>query len=282
MNITNESKNLKYLNLEACDDSISVPYGLSTLKGSEHLNVESCKGISVPDALQGLSNFKNLEHLNLSGITGVDDCVITGITNECKNLKELFLPPYSEISADGLGTLANLENLEKLDMSHVKNIDRATIIGIANHCTKLKHLELNSCKNVPEAAFKELGKLVNLEFLLVPAVENITDSVLLQLRNLTVLKCDFCSKVTDVGIKHIIKNSPNLNFLFARETGITFESLVYAGNKVRHLKNNFVLHITVNMNVAKRFDRCKRHFANLRTPYLDVEGCDPVYFVIQK
>lgn len=240
-------------------------------KNLEHLILDTCEGISVA-ALRKLSNLKNLVRLELEDTQGVDDSVIINIANRCKKLETFILLNLHEISTHGLQNIANLKNLEHLNISHTK-LNRTTFIGITNNCTKLKNLYLTSCKNLPEDALKELGKLVNLEVLFVTAVENFTDSVLLglQSQNLIILQCDFCRNVTDFGIKPLIENSPNLNFLFAHETKVTYRSLIHAVNKMIHRTNNCVLNITVNKKEAERFDQWKKHSDYLNTQNLKVD-----------
>lgn len=223
-----------------------------------HINITSCREVSV-DALTELSNLKNLENLIVQEVESADETFITSLANNSgKILKYLNISHCQGISLNGLKQLEKFENLDHLDIRCVDNLDGNAVIGIANNCKKLTHLCLARCKNVSEPAFRELNKLENLEILVIVDIENVRDSVFSKMHKLRVLECGLCRNVTDCSMMRIIKNSPNLEFLYTYDTHVTAETLICAANETKQRTNGVVLELAANREVVERFYKLKK------------------------
>ncbi|KAF7992148.1 hypothetical protein HCN44_001473 [Aphidius gifuensis] len=213
INLSNESKNLKLLDIKYCSTEFS-------------------------DALKKISNLINLEELNLEQCEEVDSDVFASIVNGCAKLKNLYIPKSVKISGDALVKISNLKNLEVLDICETKNVNDDVIIEIANNCKKITELHIDSCNNVSSLALNELAKLENLEVLQLVDVDNAGDDIFKNMYKLKKLKCTWCRNVTDSGIMRIIKNASNLDYLMLYRTGVTKICLVDVNDVGDEIFNN--------------------------------------------
>ncbi|XP_044009714.1 uncharacterized protein LOC122853350 [Aphidius gifuensis] len=245
INLPNESKNLKRLNLKN-NWSVSA------------------------DALKKISNLINLEELKLRGCEDVDSDVFASIVNGCAKLKNLDISNCQKISGDALVKISNLKNLENLNICETKNVNDDVIIEIANNCKKITELYIHSCNNVSSLALNELAKLEHLEILQLDNVYNAGDDIFKNMYKLKKLKCTWCRNVTDAGIMRIIKNASNLEYLMLCETGITSKTLVYAADETKKRTNNIVLRIITNKQVLQDYQKLKHDSGHL----IDMDGLD--------
>ncbi|KAF7992655.1 hypothetical protein HCN44_004999 [Aphidius gifuensis] len=176
-----------------------------------------------------LSNLKNLEYLKLYlNIDGINDNDITCIINNCKKLKTLIIDNLTvQLSINVFDAIGSLIDLEILNLSGQKYINNASINNIINNCKKLKSIYITSMLTT-SMTLNKLGCLKNLKSIYLPSCNGVNDYVLNGFLNIEKLHCYKCYNVTDFGIKYILDNSPNINYLNVINTCITIDTINYA------------------------------------------------------
>lgn len=116
-----------------------------------------------------ISNFEKLEYLNLEYAYSLCDESLIKILEKCTSIKHLDMGLYSSseyksyLSSSTLKKIANLKNLEHLDIQSRKNVDDSVIKNIVKFCTNLKQLNLEGCKKISKTVLKDINELENLK-----------------------------------------------------------------------------------------------------------------------
>lgn len=261
--------NLEVLNFELMIDIDNCLANISNeSKYIRQLSIKNCK--VSKSVLKELSNIVHLEHLNVQNVQSVDDFFINSIVDKCRVLNYLDVSHCYNISGDALVEISKIKNLEYLDISKTENINDTVIIEIANCCKKLKRLSIESCSNVSHSALNELGKLNNLETLCLVDVNNVGDEIFNNMSQLRVLKCNWCFNVTDLGIRKIIKNSPNLKTLMLCRTGITSKTLACAAKSTKSRINKIPLEVITDQKICEAYERLDHYIG----PLISFKGLD--------
>ncbi len=158
---------------------------------------------------------------------GFDLCNCTLLTNtslqsitRLKLLKILSLENCSLVDDNGIKLLVELtETLESLSFSGLHRITDAGLFPIATQCRKLKLLNVNNCPEVTHHILQVFAKNNGWLETLCAAGTYITDeglsliSVVLSKKNMTSLDISFCRDVTDFGLITLSEICCNLKFL---------------------------------------------------------------------
>lgn len=158
-------------------------------------------------------------------------------------------------------------------------ITNCFLINLASNSKNLKYLFINSSR-ISNFGILPLNRLEDLDHLSifptdVTDVNNITDASIQHFKNMKEIKLPNCSKVTDYSIIKVIKNSPKLETLDVRCTGVTEKCLKKAVEIIEYRKNDFVLDILVSHNVISEDFTDNNPAYN--SPRLAVERCGPLY-----
>ncbi|KAF7996620.1 hypothetical protein HCN44_002266 [Aphidius gifuensis] len=148
---------------------------------------------------------------------------------------------------------SNLDNLEYLDLSYAKNIDKV-LTSIVMSSMKLKHIDISQCTDVSKQALCHLGKLDNLKKIFINYIEQVDDSIISQFNNLNILECEGCTSVSDSSIIKILNNSDKLEFLNVQRTGVTHATLGCASQIVQSRNGDEKLHVLVSENIVDEFE----------------------------
>lgn len=147
--------NLEYLNLFKYSWECGSHYirirDLKNCKQLKYLNLASRFCIPKSD-LQDISELIHLEYLNLESLEKLNNKAIIGISNNCKKIKELIIKGCPLLTKKGLNELKKLENLEKLQMDHVKKARDDMFTGMKN----LTSLNCQKCKRVTDVGITEV------------------------------------------------------------------------------------------------------------------------------
>ncbi|XP_044007128.1 uncharacterized protein LOC122851750 [Aphidius gifuensis] len=300
-NIFCTCKNLKHLDIVCC------PYDVAKIPLEKWINlpklqylaisctimpdlankiVQYCKDLKVlrihqrmnDTALKKLTELENLECLSLFDNKELSKESIIAISNNCKKLKCLEIPGCLVVPSASLDDLSKLQYLEHLNLCGVINLGSSAITAIANHCKNLKILEIRGCTAITETALVALTKLENLQKLDVSFLD-ITDSSISKFKELKILYCVDCKKLTDDGIIQLIKNNPDLEEInIYGIDNITYNLVIYADKATKNRINGIILHMTI-------CDLLRRQLFNsmITSQWLVVEDMDDqTYFLMTR
>ncbi|XP_044001737.1 F-box/LRR-repeat protein 3-like [Aphidius gifuensis] len=289
--IANNCKNLKSFAIENCTTITETGLcALTNMKNLQKLNKLTDAGIiqfikNNPDlekiVIESLDNITidlviAADHATRNRTNGIIlQLIISGsksiiaISNNCKKLKRLEIPDSHLVpSIDGgplsspsvLDELSNLQYLEHLNLLKVSNylceginLEDSTIIAIANNCKNLKILQIRNHKAISETALAALINLENLQILDIIDL-NITDDIIIKLKCLKELHCSYCQKLTSAGIIQFIKNNPDLEQIYAVETGNNIESdlIIGANQATKNRTNGIILHLILRISLFSK------------------------------
>lgn len=139
--------NLKHLNLDfvVCFNSKALALVADECKNIEYLNLNACLGISN-HSLMDIKKLIHLESLYLQFLRNIDENVLTGIIENCKNLKCLNIAACSCIPGSALDEINRLKKLEELVITRLDNATDLMLIGFYN----LKILRCSRCTNITD------------------------------------------------------------------------------------------------------------------------------------
>lgn len=167
--------------------------------------------IDDESSLKKLVEFPNLESFGVEG-NKISNIGLSEIS-KCKTLRCLRIMRCTKLTDEGLKVLANMPNLNELDLS-------CTYIGneeakvISSHAPKLTKLNL-SYTSIREEGFTEIARNLH---------------SLIEL-NLT------CTHLVDAGAEEIAENLPELLSLSIGETHVSNRGLKALSRKLTHLKD---------------------------------------------
>ncbi|XP_044019419.1 F-box/LRR-repeat protein 2-like [Aphidius gifuensis] len=125
----------------------------------------------------------------------------------------------------------------------VNNFQDSSLIAIAKECKNLEYLNISHCKYITEEGLNAITTIKSLRRLNVSHLECVRDSFLRKLKGLSLLKCNECQKISDVGLIQFINNCPDLKHLSADGTYMTIKTIIAADQATKHRENNIILHI---------------------------------------
>lgn len=145
-----------------------------------------------------------------------------------KKLKTLKLKQFQKLSLSAVEHLAKLNNtLENLNLSHLIQVDDASISSLSQHFSKLLALNLESCAKLSESMIIMLlsGKfhtnIRSLSFEYVPALtDKLCNLIGICLPSLSKLDLSNCINISNEGAECLIKSSNKLKTLSLRGTRI--------------------------------------------------------------
>jgi len=171
-----------------------------------------------------------LEHLRMSTAPLISDVGVVALAQNCAALKTLDLSD-TKITDAALSALANdCHKLQNLDLSCCSNVSDTGVITLAQKCSPLKKLNLNSTL-VTDAGVSAVAKnCTNLEDLNlssdpIDAGNRITDvalrAIAQHLPTLQLLHLGWCSGISDSGVIELARNCHALKELDLGNTLVT-------------------------------------------------------------
>lgn len=113
------------------------------------------------------------------------------------------------------------ENVTNMTLEHYQATNDC-LYTIANCLKQLQGLATN-CERVTDSGIVAISKLNNLHYLKLSGSSQITDSSIKLLKNLKLICLPYSSKITDVSVIKVLKNSPQMTDFYLFESAITFE-----------------------------------------------------------
>ncbi|XP_044016748.1 F-box protein SKIP2-like [Aphidius gifuensis] len=193
------------------------------------------------------SVISQLKALRKFGIAGID-CP-KSLCNYLKNSKTIKSNSdhacYIKIKID---VRESIERIEELDILGLQISDDG-IYAIANTMKQLHTLAV-SCLLLTDTAIVTCSKMNNLKFLHLDGFNNVTDSSIKLLKNLTHLKLPFSNKITDESAIKVLENSPDMFFYCVRETDITYKFIEKAAEISRNRENELIVLTTLDPDLS--------------------------------
>ncbi|XP_054278776.1 F-box/LRR-repeat protein 14 [Macrosteles quadrilineatus] len=189
-------------------------FGSLVRRGIRRVQVLSLKR-SLKDVVQGIPN---LVSLNLSGCYNVTDVALTqAFFNELSTITRLNLSLCKQITDSSLGRIAQLKNLEVLDLGGCCNVTNTGLLLIAWGLRNLRWLNLRSCWHISDQGIAHIAGLnkenaegnLQLEYLGLQDCQRLSDEALKHvsagLTGLKSINLSFCVSITDSGLKYLAK-----------------------------------------------------------------------------
>ncbi|KAF7987428.1 hypothetical protein HCN44_003190 [Aphidius gifuensis] len=247
------SINLEYLDLSyvnRVDDRVVLNIANNCCK-LKYLNLKMCS-LVTGESINKLTKLISLEHLFVEKLNLNKNCIYN-IANNCKNLKSLNISESKNVKKSDIMKIGELKFLEHLELCNLESVDDDGLINIIHECCNLKYLDIKRCSNLTNKALVEIIiKLKKLQTLIVIGVQDIDDRFISRLRNLKYLNCS-ATKVTDIGIKKVIKNCPSIEKLSVCRTKITVDSLFFAAQETNKRSTNIILTIEVDCLIESKY-----------------------------
>ncbi|KAF7729417.1 hypothetical protein EC973_004396 [Apophysomyces ossiformis] len=210
---------LKVANFRGCIQLTG--HGLRTLASYcpniQALYLKDCRRLSTPSIAYFLQNVRHLRVLDLSSLDSVRNST--------------------------LYVVAELTQLEKLNLGWCRNISGQAVRAIAQGCRGLRYLKLNGCPQLDEATMAILGQLPCLSHLCLAYCTSLTDNGLLEFLQsssspLTHLNLSSCSRLTDASLRHLALHCKHLSHLeLAGCILLTDQGFCYLALRLRTLVN---------------------------------------------
>ncbi|XP_044009564.1 uncharacterized protein LOC122853265 [Aphidius gifuensis] len=183
-----------------------------------------------PTEIDGvISELKALEKFEVAGIVWFFNLIHN---HYCDDLY------YSNHILKGIN---KLNDCTELNLSTHQITDNGLYI-IANVMVQLKILCI-SCELVSDDGVVAISKINNLQTLELIGSNNVTDSSIKLLKNLTKLKLPCSAKITDDSVTKVLENSPDMEDLYAEYTSVTVEFIKKAADISKNRER--VLHVGV-------------------------------------
>lgn len=199
--------------------------------------------------LQTIERLQSLHTLVLEGFD-MNKNIMAAI-GRLKNLQSLSIS-YLFLSQHLMYPMLNLSNLKELDPGHCfENFD-GFLIKLAD---KLKNLTVLRLLNpyITDIGILALTKLEKLKKFSIAngrdyLERNITDASIKKFENMQDIDLIGYKTITDESIMHIIDNSPDLEMVALKKTGITIKSVQHALNSTRNRINNKRMHVSIDLD----------------------------------
>ncbi|KAF7996702.1 hypothetical protein HCN44_002348 [Aphidius gifuensis] len=253
---------LEYLDLSYVydvDDRVVLNIANNCCK-LKYLNLKKCS-LVTGNSINKLAQLVDLEHLIVEELNLNENCIYN-IANNCKNLKSLNISESKNVQKSDIMKIGELKFLEHLELCNLKSVDDDGLINIIHKCCNLKYLDIKRCSNLTKNALVEIKKLKNLETLIVTGVHDIDDEFISHLYNLKYLNCSE-SKVTDIGIKNVIKNCPSMEKLSVIDTKITVDSPSFAAQETNKRSTNIILTVEADDVINNRYEKISQTGSNV-------------------
>ena len=182
------------------------------------ISLRSCSSVD-PQGLQDMClSSALLQRLDLSGCRLLGDKECSVMSRHCMQLRHLHLDEWQQLTDKGLRSLAKrLCKLEYLSLVSCTNVTDRGVEVILQRCSSLQSLFLEGCHRLTDDAF------VGTETF--PPISQ--------------LNLDYCIKISDLGIQHLVRRAPLRTLSLRRLSRVTSQSV-----KGILEKNMFGFHVT--------------------------------------
>lgn len=213
---------------------------------------------------QVFEKYNAISHLTLNNCQLTDN-VVKEISLK-KNI--IYLDLTHSIITNGY-SLANLVNLEHLNLSHVTGITEDLMQHILTNCKTIINLNIEFCQDISDKSLKNLKHLKNLEYLNVSCIEKLTGEFMIQLainckrlKHLNLFNCFYIDKY-NFGELGKMKNLEYLNFT-VNDRNIDEYPIISIANNCHKLTHLGIISTNKCINITQRAFTKLEQLVNLK------------------
>ncbi|XP_011504616.1 PREDICTED: F-box/LRR-repeat protein 7-like [Ceratosolen solmsi marchali] len=250
-----KNEKLRYLKLTG--NSISGRCLLNLpVESIEIIILDDCNNISPEYFHTAIQRLQKLHTLSVKKCITFADQTVKAISLCSKSLKVLCLCHYYPmIVRNAMLCIAELVNLETLNLNHNISVGDEFLVGVGAQCKQLKNVDISCCKAVTNKGLAAIISLPNLQHLSINYLFLVTDEVLTEMVNLRTMHCQNCFGFKNTGLCRLIEESHQLELLdFSGCTCIDNELVDIAIKATRNRTNNTILKMYVgntSINVSE-------------------------------
>nr|XP_033798321.1 leucine-rich repeat-containing protein 29 isoform X2 [Geotrypetes seraphini] len=195
------------------------------------LALQNCKDLSS-EAVSILCKWQpNLTSLNLSGCSELSDSAVLAVSSHLQSLQHLYLAKVRRLTDIGLRGIADLKELQSLDMSECSLLNGSELVkGLSSSHLhpKLQSLSFASCCLLKDISVVSLAGSLGayLRILDLSSCMTLTDisiqAISTHLNRLTILRLAWCKELTDWGLLGIMNPDKELNPNTEKDNGPAF------------------------------------------------------------
>ncbi|KAK6534210.1 hypothetical protein TWF281_005543 [Arthrobotrys megalospora] len=212
---------IRYLNLRGCVQLQNEFYAITaTCNNLVSASLEGCS-LSRPTVHRLITNNNHLIHLNISGLEAVTNVTCKHIAESCPQLTTLDVSFCGNMDARGIRKIIeSCSYLTDLRAAECQGInDELTLESIFKTNT-LERLLLGGCDALTDESVRILVEGIEAD------IDPLTDRTTAPARRLKHLNISKCRGLTDLALKHLAYNVPNLEGLeLAHVSDLTDEGL---------------------------------------------------------
>lgn len=266
--------NLTELDLADClgVNDTSLQFITPHLKNLKKLNLHRTKNLHS-SGIQALASLTHLTDLDLSFNTSVDDLSFQRIAPRLTQLTKLNISHCSNLSSEGIKTLAHFRNLTDLLMYGNTLVNDESLQVMMPALTNLKVLNMQDCASITFQGIQTLASLANLTTLDISRCFHLNRGslqvILPSLKNLTFLNISYCNNFDLRDFSAIRSLKKLMTLKMSNCDGVNRRSLTEIIPHLKHLKE---LDIGNCKNVRmKSLETMSTHCPNLS--YLSIWNC---------
>lgn len=222
LDLTTRCASLNHLDVTGCPMVSAINVSQSGAERRtlplQYLDMSDCADVDDTSLRLIVENCPQLQYLFLRRCHKVTDAGLRSLSSYCLMLKELSVSDCSMVSDSGLSELGRLgPSLRYLSIAKCERVTDAGVRQVARHCYRLRYLNLRGCQLVSDLSIEWLARSCT------------------RMRSLDIGKCD----VTDVGLKMLSENCPNLKKLSVKSCALVsdlgVQSVGYYCRGLQHL-----------------------------------------------
>ncbi|EPS44279.1 hypothetical protein H072_1717 [Dactylellina haptotyla CBS 200.50] len=212
---------IRYLNLRGCVQLQNEFHAItSTCNNLLSASLEGCS-LSRPTVHRLITNNHSLIQLNISGLEAVSNLTCKHIAESCKLLTSLDISFCANMDARGIRKIVeSCTVLRDLRAAECHGINDEMTLEAIFRTNTLEKLALGGCESLTDESVRILVEGVE------PDIDPLTDRTTAPARRLKHLNVSKCRGLTDLALRHLTHNVPNLEGLeLANVAEITDEGL---------------------------------------------------------
>ncbi|XP_014209865.1 F-box/LRR-repeat protein 3-like [Copidosoma floridanum] len=206
-----------------------------------------CRNISPCYFANAIEKLHNLHTLTVTKCVTFNDQAVKGISSCSRNLKVLnFCDYFPMIRKSVMINLADLINLETLEVPTNDSVHDEFLIAVGKQCKQLSTVNVSSCNFVTNEGLASITSLPNLQHLSINYLGKVTDEVLTLMPNLRTMECRGCPRIKNTGLCTLLEESHNLELLdFSGCNQISNKLIEVAIASTKSRPNNILLKMYV-------------------------------------
>ncbi|RVD80605.1 uncharacterized protein DFL_008499 [Arthrobotrys flagrans] len=269
---------IRYLNLRGCVQLQNEFYAITaTCNNLVSASLEGCS-LSRPTVHRLITNNNHLIHLNISGLEAVTNVTCKHIAESCRQLTTLDVSFCANMDARGIRKIVeSCTFLTDLRAAECLGIDDESTLESIFKTNTLERLLLGGCDALTDESIRILVEGIEAD------IDPLTDRTTAPARRLKHLNLSKCRGLTDLALKHLAYNVPNLEGLelshVAELTDEGLSDLLPTIPKLSHLDLEECSNVTNDVLVELSKAPCAKSLRHLQLSFCENvsdEGMIPI------